>query len=43
MDILISSNLERLLFELSGRNPARVSEWMGKLNQQGWYSIPARS
>ena len=40
MDILISSNLERLLFELSGRNPLRVSDWMEKLNQQGWYSIP---
>ena len=40
MDILISSNLERLLFELSGRNPVRISEWMGKLNQQGLYSIP---
>jgi len=40
MDILISSNLERLLFELSGRNPVWVSEWMGKLNQQGLYSIP---
>ena len=40
MDILISSNLERLLFELSGRNPVRVSEWMGKLNQQGLYTIP---
>jgi len=41
MDILISSNLERLLFELGGRDPARVSEWMGRLNQEGRYSIPA--
>jgi threonine synthase len=41
MDILISSNLERLLFELSTRNPALVSEWMGQLGLQGWYSIPA--
>jgi len=41
MDILISSNLERLLFELSTRNPALVSEWMGQLSEQGWYSIPA--
>ncbi|MBP1716743.1 MAG: threonine synthase [Deltaproteobacteria bacterium] len=40
MDILISSNLERLLFELGGRNPVRVSEWMGKLKQEGRYSIP---
>jgi threonine synthase len=41
MDILISSNLERLLFELSGRNAPMVTEWMGKLNREGWYSIPA--
>jgi threonine synthase len=40
MDILISSNLERLLFELSGRNPAAVSQWMAELNQRGQYSIP---
>jgi threonine synthase len=40
MDILISSNLERLLFELSGRNAAMVTEWMGKLTHLGWYSIP---
>jgi len=40
MDILISSNLERLLFELGGRNPVKVSEWMENLNQEGRYSIP---
>ena len=42
MDILISSNLERLLFELGGRNPARVSEWMGKLMQRGPVYHPRR-
>jgi threonine synthase len=40
MDILISSNLERLLFELCGKDSAQVVEWMGKLNRQGSYSIP---
>ena len=40
MDILISSNLERLLFELGGRTPARVSEWMGKLMHEGLYTLP---
>jgi threonine synthase len=40
MDILISSNLERLLFELGGRESGRVLEWMGKLNAEGGYSIP---
>ena len=40
MDILISSNLERLLYELVGRNPAWVSDWMRQLSDQGWYQIP---
>ncbi len=39
MDILISSNLERLLFELAGRNFAMVSNWMRKLAAEGWYAI----
>jgi len=39
MDILISSNLERLLFELSGRQPAVVSRWMTELKVRGWYEI----
>jgi threonine synthase len=40
MDILISSNLERLLFELVGRNPQEVSNWMNQLSTPGWYRIP---
>ena len=40
MDILISSNLERLLYELVDRNPAWVYDWMGQLSDQGWYQIP---
>ncbi len=39
MDILISSNLERLLFELSGRNDALIAERMEKLKSDGIYSI----
>ncbi len=39
MDILISSNLERLLFEFSGRNDALMSERMDKLKKEGKYSI----
>lgn len=31
MDILVSSNLERQLFELSGRNADAISAWMGDL------------
>ncbi len=41
MDILISSNLERLLFELAGRRSSRVCEWMQQLTTQGRYAIPA--
>lgn len=37
MDILISSNLERLLYQLSGRDHVKVREWMTDLNQKGVY------
>jgi len=39
IDILISSNLERLLFELSDRDVKQVSEWMQSLKTDGQYSI----
>lgn len=39
MDILISSNLERLLFEVSGKDASKVSTWMKELNENGVYSI----
>ena len=39
MDILISSNLERLLFELTGRDSARVSEMMEQLTEKCRYTI----
>lgn len=38
MDILISSNLERLLYHVSG-DAAKVKEWMDSLNQNGEYTI----
>ncbi|MHB1314898.1 MAG: threonine synthase [Christensenellales bacterium] len=38
MDILVSSNLERLLFELSGRNAGFVKQWMEELKVKGYYS-----
>jgi threonine synthase len=40
MDILISSNLERLLFELCDRDEAAVSAWMDSLKKQGEYKVP---
>ncbi|MGI6161560.1 MAG: threonine synthase [Christensenellales bacterium] len=39
MDILISSNLERLLFEVVGRDATAVSELMDKLKYGGVYEI----
>jgi threonine synthase len=39
MDILISSNLERLLFYLADSNPALVSDWMSQLKTTGRYQV----
>ena len=39
MDILISSNLERLLFHLAGEDNARVRGWMTQLRQTGRYVV----
>ncbi|HIT19847.1 MAG TPA: threonine synthase [Candidatus Fimivivens faecavium] len=41
MDILISSNLERLLFCLSGGNSDEIAAMMQKLGTEGKYEIPA--
>ena len=40
MDILVSSNLERLLYLMSGQDTALVAELMGQLNRQGFYTVP---
>jgi len=39
MDILISSNLERLIFEMTGRDDARTAMLMKLLSQQRRYSV----
>ncbi len=39
MDILVSSNLERLLFEMTGRQSAKINDWMTELNAEGHYQI----
>ncbi len=41
MDILVSSNLERLIFELSGRDAALTKERMTSLAATGRYSLRA--
>ncbi len=39
MDILISSNLERLLYLMTDRNDAVISEWFAKLSAEGKYEV----
>ncbi len=39
MDILVSSNLERLLFELADHDAVRVAGWMNDLAVNGFYEI----
>ena len=39
MDILISSNLERLLYHLCGENDAQIREWFGALATDGKYEV----
>ena len=41
MDILVSSNLERLIFELSGRDAALTADRMRSLASTGRYSVRA--
>jgi len=40
MDILVSSNLERLLFELSDKDGGIVSSYMSSLAGKGSYAVP---
>lgn len=39
MDILISSNLERFLFEMNGRDGAVLAGWMSELQEKGVFTI----
>ncbi|MCM8710904.1 threonine synthase [Clostridium sp. SYSU_GA19001] len=39
MDILISSNLERFLYEISGRDNKLITMLMEQLSKEGWYEI----
>ena len=41
MDILISSNLERLLFILSGYDDAKTADYMKQLSDNGKYTVDA--
>ncbi|MDD6214562.1 MAG: threonine synthase [Firmicutes bacterium] len=39
MDILISSNLERFLYDLTGNDDSTISCWMNSLNIKGKYEV----
>ncbi len=39
MDILVSSNLERLLYHLTGGNAEKVAGWMKELSANGQYTV----
>ncbi len=39
MDILISSNLERLLYILCGRNSDIINDWFSQLKEKGKYTV----
>ncbi len=43
MDILISSNLERLLYEVTGHDSKQVVKWMNDLKNAGMYEIDTQS
>lgn len=43
MDIQISSNFERLLFEASGRNALQVNQMMNSLKQSDQFEIPSKT
>lgn len=41
MDILVSSNLERMLFDMTGEDDKKVSGWMEQLGTTGKYEVDA--
>lgn len=43
MDILISSNLERFLFEMCGRDGARMQAWYAALSAEGTFRLDAET
>ncbi|ADG81800.1 threonine synthase [Thermincola potens] len=43
MDILISSNLERFLFEVNGHNSELINKWFRELNATGVFNIDAET
>ena len=43
MDILVSSNVERQVFELSGRDSSAVAEWMRSLKEDKYFELDSET
>ncbi len=43
MDILVSSNVERQLFELTGRNAEAIATWMDQLKQEKKFTVDSET
>lgn len=43
MDILISSNLERFLFEITNHNGQKVAQWMDELKNNGIFTVDSET
>jgi threonine synthase len=43
MDILISSNLERFLFEIASRDAEKIKRWMAALKERGRFEVDAET
>lgn len=43
MDILISSNLERFLFEITGHDAKKINQWYRQLKEEGKFSIDEKT
>lgn len=39
MDILISSNLERFLYEVTGHDDAKINQWFSELREKGSFAV----
>lgn len=43
MDILVSSNLERLLYHINGEDDSLIKQWMQDLNTTGTYTVDEKT
>lgn len=43
MDILISSNFERFLYEISGKDTEKIQKWFNELQEKGQFTVDAET